>query len=137
MDKQLTLKLSSIICILVLILFTPQRVVWGGLDFQTVPTLAPTETITSTLTLTATATITVTPTIKNTNTSIPPSPTFTKTLIQPVQASPTFTKTPETDVTPPRSNWINYLLLALVAAIAIGTGAIGYILFFRKKKLTD
>jgi hypothetical protein len=51
-----------------------------------------------------------------------------------VQASPTFTETPETVVVPPRSNLINYILLALVGAIAIGTGAIGYILFFRKKK---
>lgn len=137
MDKQLTLKLFSLIGILLLFLFIPQHVVWGGLDFQTVPTLPPTATTTSTATLTSTATITLTPTIVNTNTTVPPTPTFTKTLIQPVQASPTYTRTPEIVETPPRSNWINYVLLALVSAIAIATGAIGYILFFRKKKPTD
>jgi hypothetical protein len=55
-------------------------------------------------------------------------------LIQPVQASPSFTITPEIVVTLPRSNWINYILLSLVGAIAIGTGVIGYLLFLRKKK---
>jgi hypothetical protein len=134
MNKKMTSRLIFIVGILILILFLPQHVVWGGLDFQTVSTLLPTATITSTVTLTPTATITAIPTIENTSTSIPPTPTFTKTLIQPVQVSPTFTTTPETVVVPPRSNLIIYILLALVGAIAIGTGAIGYILFFRKKK---
>lgn len=137
MKKQLTLKLFLIIGVLLLFVFIPPHVVWGGLDFQTVPTLPPTATTTSTSTLTPTATFTVTPTIVNTSTSIPPSPTFTRTLIQPVQPSPTFTQTPEIIDTPPASNWINYLLLALVSAIAIATGVIGYILFFRKKKPSD
>lgn len=141
MKKQLTLKLFLIIGVLLLFVFIPPHVVWGGLDFQTVPTLPPTatttSTATSTTTLTPTATITVTPTMVNTNTFVPLTPTFTKTLIQPVQASPTFTETPEIVVVPPPSNWINYVLLALVGAIAIGTGVIGYILFFRKKKPSD
>ncbi|MBW6473909.1 MAG: hypothetical protein K0B14_12325 [Anaerolineaceae bacterium] len=137
MNKQSVIKMLLPIGVLLLFVFIPPHVVWGGLDFQTVPTLPPTATTTSTVTLTATATITVTPTIVNTSTSIPPTPTFTKTLIQPVQASPTYTQTPEIVVVPPRSNWINYLLLALVSAIAIATGAIGYILFFRKKKPSD
>lgn len=104
------------------------------MDFQTVPTLPPTATSTSTSTLTPTATITVTPTITSTNTSVPPTSTFTTTSTQPVQISPTFTETPEIIVEPPPLNWINYLLLALVSAIAIITGVIGYILFIRKKK---
>lgn len=137
MKKQLTLKLFLIVGVLLLFMFIPPRVVWGGLDFQTVPTLPPTATTTSTSTLTPTATITVTPTFVITSTSIPPTPTFTKTLIQPLQVSPTYTKTPEVVVVPPRSNWINYVLLGLVSAIAIATGAIGYILFFRKKKPSD
>ena len=137
MKKTLTLRLIAIIGVLLLFVFIPQNVVWGGLDYQTVPSLPPTSTTTSTATLTPTATITKTPTTANTNTSIPPTPTFTKSSTQPVQASPTFTKTPEVVVTPPRSNWINYVLLALVGAIAIGTGIIGYILFFRKKNPSD
>lgn len=137
MKKQLTLKLFLIIGIFLLFVLIPPHVVWGGLDFQTVPTLPPTATTTSTATLTPTETITATPTIVNTSTSIPPSPTFTKTFIQPVQASPTFTQTPEIIFTPPASNRLNYLLLALVSAIAIATGIIGYILFIRKKKPSD
>jgi hypothetical protein len=137
MNKELTLKLFLIIGILFLFVFIPPHVVWGGLDFQTVPTLPPTATITSTSTLTPTATITVTPTIIYTSTSIPPTPTFTNTFIQPVQASPTFTKTPEIVVPPPQSNWINYVLLALVIAIAIASGIIGYLLLIRKKKPSD
>ncbi len=137
MKKQLALKLFLIIGVLLLFVFIPPHVVWGGLDFQTVPTLPPTATTTSTATLTPTATITATPTIVITSTSIPPTPTYTTTFIQPVQASPTYTKTPEIVVTPPRSNWINYLLVVLVSAIAIATGIIGYILFVRKKKPSD
>jgi hypothetical protein len=134
MNKQLALKIFSLICFLLLFLFIPQNVVWGGLDFQTVPTLPPTATTTSTSTLTPTATITATATITRTNTSIPATSTFTLTSTQPVQVSPTFTNTPEIIEEPPLLNWINYLLLALVSAIAIVTGVIGYILFVRKKK---
>lgn len=134
MNKQLALKIVSIMGVLSLFLFIPQNVVWGGLDFQTVPTLPPTATSTSTSTLTPTATITVTSTITSTNTSIPPTLTFTTTSTQPAQVSPTITKTPYVVVTPPRSNWIIYAVLALLIAIALGTGIIGYLLFIRKKK---
>ncbi len=134
MNKQWTLKLFSLIAVLLLFLLIPQNVVWGGMDFQTVPTLAPTATSTSTSTLTPTATITVTATITTTNTSIPPTQTFTTTSTQLVQVSPTITKTPYVVVTPPRSNWLLYAVLALLIAIALGTGIIGYILFIRKKK---
>lgn len=134
MNKQFYLRMFSLIGVLLLFLFIPQHVVWGGLDFQTVPTLPPTATSTSTSTLTPTATITVTATITSTNTSIPPTSTFTTTSTQPAQVSPTFTKTPEITVEPSPLNWINYLLLALVSAIAIVTGVIGYILFIRRKK---
>jgi carbohydrate-binding DOMON domain-containing protein len=137
MNKQSVIKMLLLIGVFVLFVFNPQHVVWGGLDFQTVPTLLPTATTTSTSTLTPTATITVTPTIVYTSTSIPPTPTFTNTFIQPVQASPTFTNTPEIVVPPPQSNWINYVLLALVVAIAIATGIIGYLLLIRKKKPSD
>ncbi len=134
MNNQVALRKLSLVVVLLLFMFFPQNVVWGGLDFQTVPTLPPTATSTSTATLTPTATITVTATITNTNTSIPPTQTFTLTSTQPVQISPTFTNTPEIIVEPPLLNWINYLLLAIVSAIAIVTGVIGYILFIRKKK---
>ncbi|MBE0687245.1 MAG: hypothetical protein IH585_14740 [Anaerolineaceae bacterium] len=136
-NKQLILKCFSLISVLLLFLSIPQHVVWGGLDFQTVPTLPSTATSTSTSTLTPTVTITIPPTMTNTNTSMPPTTTFTNTSTQPAKAFPTFTKTPEIVVIPPRSNWINYVLVALVSAIVIATGMIGYILFIRKKKPSD
>ncbi len=132
MNKQLGLKLLPLICFLLLFLLVPQNVVWGGLDPQTVPTLPPTATATSTNT--ATSTVTVTPTMTNTNTSIPPTITRTFTATQLSQASATFTSTPEVVIPPRSSPWRTFLILGLIAVIALGTGLIGFFFVFRKKK---
>ena len=83
MNKQLTLKLFLIIGILFLFVFSPAHVVWGGQNFQTVPTIGPTNTPTRTKTSTANQPI-------STQTSVGIS-TSTPVLISPVPATSTIT----------------------------------------------
>ena len=83
MNKQLTLKLFLIIGILFLFVFSPAHVVWGGQNFQTVPTIGPTNTPTRTKTSTANQPI-------STQTSVGIS-TSTPVLISPVSATSTIT----------------------------------------------
>ena len=132
MKKNLGLKLVLFIGFMILFLFIPQNVVWSGLDPQTVPTLPPTATSTSTVT--ATSTVTVTPTMTNTNTSVPPTITRTFTATTIAQASATFTSTPEVIVPPPSSPWRTFVLLGLLAAVALSIGIIVFFLIFRRKK---
>ena len=83
MNKQLTLKLFLIIGILFLFVFIPPHVVWGGQNFQTVPTIGPTNTPTRTKTSTANQPI-------STQTSVRLS-TSTPVSISPVAATATTT----------------------------------------------
>lgn len=141
MNKKLRSKRLPLIGFLLLFLFIPQSVVWGGLDPQTVPTLPPTATATSTVTvtstLTATSTITSKPTTANTSTTIPPTITQTFTATQLNLGSDTFTPTPQVVVPPRATNFLTFLLLGLVAAIVFGAGILAFFLILRKKKTTS
>ena len=102
MNKQLTLKLFLTIGILFLFVLIPTHVVWGGQNFQTVPTIGPTNTPTRTKTFTANQPISTQTSVRlstSTPVSISPVAATATTTAEATQASLSETSEPEKTTT--------------------------------------
>lgn len=124
MKSKIGIKYLIFPIILALLLMIPENVVWGGLNFQTVPTIGPTNTPTRTKSPTATQPISA-QTLASTSTS-------TSALISPVTSTSTliteatqelFSETPEPDNTmsnsateePSKSESTSFVVLPVVS----------------------
>lgn len=139
MTKKLKFQLIVLVTTFVIFLLLPNDIVWGGQNFQTVPTVPPTAMISST----STDSPSVTPTTTTVETSTQPVkiltptqlPSKTNTIMKPTTITSTPTK--EVITQPVRTNISRLLLIGLGIMIVLGFVLIPITIYIlRKRKST-